>query len=24
VKAIMNAYFELKAVDAAQGLTGNP
>jgi len=24
VKAIMNAYFELKAVDTAQGLTGNP
>jgi penicillin-binding protein 2 len=24
VKAIMNAYFELKAVDAAQGMTGNP
>lgn len=24
VKAVMNAYFELKAVDAAQGLTGNP
>jgi penicillin-binding protein 2 len=24
VKALMNAYFELKAVDAAQGLTGNP
>jgi penicillin-binding protein 2 len=24
VKAVMDAYFELKAVDAAQGLTGNP
>ncbi|HEY5270857.1 MAG TPA: penicillin-binding protein 2 [Anaerolineales bacterium] len=24
VKSVMNAYFELKAVDAAQGLTGNP
>ncbi len=24
VKAVMNAYFELKAVDAAAGLTGNP
>jgi penicillin-binding protein 2 len=24
VKAVLNAYFELKAVDAAQGLTGNP
>jgi penicillin-binding protein 2 len=24
VKAIMSAYFELKAVDAAQGLSGNP
>jgi penicillin-binding protein 2 len=24
VKAVMDAYFELKAVDVAQGLTGNP
>ncbi len=24
VKAVMDAYFEIKAVDAAQGLTGNP
>jgi penicillin-binding protein 2 len=24
VKAVMNAYFELKAIDAAQGSTGNP
>jgi penicillin-binding protein 2 len=24
VKAVMDAYFELKAVDTAQGLTGNP
>ena len=24
VKSVLNAYFELKAVDAAQGLTGNP
>ena len=24
VRDVMNAYFELKAVDTAQGLTGNP
>jgi len=24
VRAVMDAYFELKAIDAAQGLTGNP
>jgi penicillin-binding protein 2 len=24
VKAVMDAYFELKAVDVSQGLTGNP
>jgi hypothetical protein len=24
VKAVMDAYFELKAVDVSQGLIGNP